>query len=123
MLVQAGLCQTCSETTLLVFPRGGSFQRFSPKQQGYSNLNFERRFLGYEENLIAKLVSQGLKRSHLYLHKTCTLSIEAARNQWAAAMCVVRCGSPKKSPHTSSIVQIIFFFWSFEVSKIEQSCN
>ena len=23
--VQAGLCQTCSETTLLVFPRGGSF--------------------------------------------------------------------------------------------------
>ena len=25
MLVQAGLCQTCSETTLLVFPRGGSF--------------------------------------------------------------------------------------------------
>ena len=25
MLVQAGLCQTCSETTLLVFPRGGSY--------------------------------------------------------------------------------------------------
>ena len=25
MLVQLGLCQTCSETTLLVFPRGGSF--------------------------------------------------------------------------------------------------
>ena len=24
MLVQSGLCQTCSETTLLVFPRGGS---------------------------------------------------------------------------------------------------
>ena len=24
-LVQAGLCRTCSETTLLVFPRGGSF--------------------------------------------------------------------------------------------------
>ena len=23
--VQADLCQTCSETTLLVFPRGGSF--------------------------------------------------------------------------------------------------
>ena len=22
--IQAGLCQTCSETTLLVFPRGGS---------------------------------------------------------------------------------------------------
>ena len=25
VLVQSGLCQTCSETTLLVFPRGGSF--------------------------------------------------------------------------------------------------
>ena len=25
VLVQVGLCQTCSETTLLVFPRGGSF--------------------------------------------------------------------------------------------------
>ena len=24
VLVQAGLCGTCSETTLLVFPRGGS---------------------------------------------------------------------------------------------------
>ena len=24
MTVQVGLCQTCSETTLLVFPRGGS---------------------------------------------------------------------------------------------------
>ena len=25
VLVQPGLCRTCSETTLLVFPRGGSF--------------------------------------------------------------------------------------------------
>ena len=29
MLVQAGLCQTCSETTLLVFPQGGSNQIFT----------------------------------------------------------------------------------------------
>ena len=27
------------------------------------------------------------------------------------------CGGPKKSPRTSSIVQIIFFFWSFEISE------
>ena len=27
VLVQAGLCRTCSETTLLVFPRGGSIIR------------------------------------------------------------------------------------------------
>ena len=26
--VQAGLCQTCSETTLLVFPRGSSFDDY-----------------------------------------------------------------------------------------------
>ena len=25
VLVQVGLCRTCSETTLLVFPRGGSY--------------------------------------------------------------------------------------------------
>ena len=25
------------------------------------------------------------------------------------------CGGPKKSPRTSSIVQIIFSFWSFEI--------
>ena len=27
------------------------------------------------------------------------------------------CGGPKKSPRTSSIVQIIFFCWSFEISE------
>ena len=30
---------------------------------------------------------------------------------------VVPCGGPKKSPRTSSIVQIIFFFWPFEISE------
>ena len=29
---------------------------------------------------------------------------------------VVLSGSPKKQPCTSSIVQFIFFFWSFEIS-------
>ena len=29
---------------------------------------------------------------------------------------VVSCGDPKKSPHISSIVQIIFYFWSFEIN-------
>ena len=28
----------------------------------------------------------------------------------------VPCGSPKKGPRTSSIVQFIFYFWSFEIS-------
>ena len=28
---------------------------------------------------------------------------------------VVPCGGPKKCPRTSSIVQIIFSFWSFEI--------
>ena len=31
---------------------------------------------------------------------------------------VVPCGGPKKSPRTSSIVQIISFFGSFEISEI-----
>ena len=29
---------------------------------------------------------------------------------------LVPCGSPKKRPRTSSIVQFIFYFWSFEIS-------
>ena len=29
---------------------------------------------------------------------------------------VVPCSSPKKSPRTSSILQIAFSFWSFEIS-------
>ena len=29
VLVQVGLCRTCLETTLLVFPRGGSLVEFS----------------------------------------------------------------------------------------------
>ena len=29
---------------------------------------------------------------------------------------VLLCGSPKKQPRTSSIVQFILFFWSFEIS-------
>ena len=34
---------------------------------------------------------------------------------------VVPCGGPKTSPRTSSIVQIIFLFRSFEISKDIQS--
>ena len=30
---------------------------------------------------------------------------------------VVPCGGPKKSPRTASIVQVIFSFWSFEISE------
>ena len=30
---------------------------------------------------------------------------------------VVPCGGPKKSPRTSSIVQVIFSLWSFEISE------
>ena len=29
---------------------------------------------------------------------------------------VVQCGGPKTPPRTSSIVQIMFSFWSFEIS-------
>ena len=30
---------------------------------------------------------------------------------------VLPCGSPKKRPSRSSIVQFIFYFWSFEISR------
>ena len=34
---------------------------------------------------------------------------------------VVSCGGPKKSPRTSPIVQMIFFFWSFEIKRTDFS--
>ena len=37
------------------------------------------------------------------------------------AACVVPCGGPKKSPRTSSIVQIVFLYRSLEISKDIQS--
>ena len=36
--------------------------------------------------------------------------------QFFFAAGVVPCGSPKKQPRTSSILQFIFCFWSFEIS-------
>ena len=48
MLVQVGLCRTCSKTTLLVFPRGGSF------------LNVVTRLL-FSESLTNKDFSQYLQ--------------------------------------------------------------
>ena len=51
----------------------------------------------------------------------------ARRNKWqteiiiflfvVTAAGVVPCGIPKKRPRTSSIVQFIFYFWSFEISR------
>ena len=37
MLVQPGLCRTCSETTLLVFPRGGSYLNFHSTEKAESD--------------------------------------------------------------------------------------
>ena len=49
-------------------------------------------------------VFSDLKGTHLYILFVVT------------ATGVVLCGSPKKQPRTSTIVQFIFFFWSFEIS-------
>ena len=67
-----------------------------------------------EENLVFETVQSGahtllnvfstLKGTHFYILFVVT------------AAGVVLCGSPKKQPRTSSIVQFLFFFWSFEIS-------
>ena len=38
MTVQPGLCRTCSETTLFVFPRGGSYVDLHQIDPGYQHL-------------------------------------------------------------------------------------
>ena len=50
-------------------------------------------------------VFTALKGTHLYI-----LFVVAAAG-------VVPCGSPRKRPRTSSIVQFIFYFLSFEISR------
>ena len=42
MLVQPGLCGICSETTLLVFPRGGSYVDSSNKENLTNKLRYEK---------------------------------------------------------------------------------
>ena len=49
MLVQAGLCRTCSETTLLVFPRGGSSDR---QICSVAEASYRLEKLGMETNVI-----------------------------------------------------------------------
>ena len=67
-----------------------------------------------EENLVFETVQSGpyssfecfsaFKGTHFYILFVVT------------AVGVVLCGSPKKQPRTSSIVQFIFLLWSFEIS-------
>ena len=45
-----------------------------------------------------------LKGNHFYI----SFAVTAAG--------VVLCGSPKKQPRTPSLMQLIFFSWSFEIS-------
>ena len=45
VLVQVGLCQTCLETTLLAFPRDGSFVVFGTPQPHYSAEGLSACFL------------------------------------------------------------------------------
>ena len=52
--------------------------------------------------------------SHLYLH--CFQRISVLFLFVITAAGVMPCGGPKMSPRTSSIVQIIFSFWSCEAS-------
>ena len=56
------------------------------------------------------------------------ISGERLQDHWSSGILfaitaagVVPCGGPKKSPRTSSIVQIIFLFRSFEICKDTQS--
>ena len=62
MLVQAGLCRTCSETTLLVFPRGGSFTSYSQAQYDAAEMITQRETVSHKvsENLTERAASFGI---------------------------------------------------------------
>ena len=71
MLVQVGLCQTCSETTLLVFPRGGSFYSRVVKRQ--------MRLLG---NLCKKQSQYFPAIAMLFFQKHISYCIRLKVDQW-----------------------------------------
>ena len=56
-----------------------------------------------------------MKFSFIILEKKSLYIAWASFRREVTAAGVVPCGGPKKSPSTSSIVQIIFSYWSFEI--------
>ena len=60
VLVQAGLCRTCSETTLLVFPRGGSYY-FETAYSDILHYFYKERYMGFR---------LGLTHIGLYSHRS-----------------------------------------------------
>ena len=74
MLVQAGLCQTCSETTLLVFPRGGSNHTFSlhyteaeQDEETRMDIMFDRLMLMELRENVAKIDSKAFAELRSYI--------------------------------------------------------
>ena len=75
MLVQAGLCRTCLETTLLVFPRGGSFVvavRHKHKTDYIHNMHIQS---GKKITNLYKLIYSNLKISITLCLLNCVLFI------------------------------------------------
>ena len=66
VLVQLGLCQTWSETTLLVFPRGGSFKDKELCQVASSRTNTIKHILSRKQIFSPSLSS--FKESNLFSH-------------------------------------------------------
>ena len=66
MTVQPDLCQTCSETTLLVFPRGGSFSESNEKAGHF--------YLFTESELQCTLMSQGQRTGGQSAYRTYSAS-------------------------------------------------
>ena len=59
MTVQAGLCQTCSDTTLLVFPRGGSYcKQAGRKQRKHSHTATFDKYTGSGVNMCIQKVKE-----------------------------------------------------------------
>ena len=66
MLVQAGLCRTCSETTLLVFPRGGSCIVFQGSQE-IRNLSPPEELTFIMDDVISKGIESAKQLNSQYV--------------------------------------------------------
>ena len=91
-------------TALLKLEITVSFLRSSlPVHSGSLKRIYYSKLYSLAHTLLLNVFS-ALKGTHFYI-----LFVVTAAD-------VLLCGSPKKQPRTSSKVQFIFFFWSFEIS-------
>ena len=112
MTVQPDLCETCSETTLFVFPRGGSFVCFScycPCQQFISYVRMEAKyalFTGYiKQKGLSRCLDSGFIFEITVTNKTFSKSLETSSKYFLSKFKEFNCYLVQSSCHIKLLLE------------------